>query len=94
MRHCLRVGVALWLGFVVLASAPAFEEKAQEEKPRVKPKREVYTNAAEAGPDFAIQGEYVGEAAGKGKVGAQGRHRRQRAPAAGVLAGPGGDRLP
>src|SRR5262245_29412766 len=54
MRNCL-VGLSflcLWIGFVAGA-------QSQQKKERKKPP--AYTNAKEAGPDFAIQGEYTGE---------------------------------
>ena len=54
MRNWL-VGLSvlcLWIGLVAGA-------QSQEKKERKKPP--VYTSAKEAGPDFAIQGEYVGD---------------------------------
>ncbi len=57
------VGAVLVCGLVVLATA------AQQDK---KPK-DTYTDAAEAGPDFVVQGEYVGKTDEKtgGKLAAQ-----------------------
>ena len=60
MRNWL-VGLSvlcLWIGLVAGA-------QSQEKKERKKPP--VYTSAKEAGPDFAIQGEYTGEVESKGK---------------------------
>jgi hypothetical protein len=58
MKQSLRCGL---VGLVLLFSL-AFQGK----KPRL-----VFTDPEQAGPDFAIQGEYVGEVSGKGKYGAQ-----------------------
>jgi hypothetical protein len=66
MRRVLAVFLAL-----TLASAPgvsADKDKADKKPPKAK---DAFTSAAEAGPDYQTQGEYQGEAAGKGKVGAQ-----------------------
>ncbi len=46
--------------------AVALSARADEKKPP-----DVSTNPADAGPDFKVQGEYEGEAAGKGKYAAQ-----------------------
>jgi hypothetical protein len=53
--------------FLTASSAGALQEKKEQPK---KP-ADVFTNAADAGPDFKIQGEYEGEIKGKGKFGAQ-----------------------
>ena len=52
--------------FPALTSSAADKEK--EKLPR---KPGTFITAEEAGPDFAVQGEYEGEIAGKGKLGAQ-----------------------
>ena len=62
LRQCLAV---------LLVGALAGLSIAQEKKePPKKAKAEVYTNAADAGPDFKIQGEYEGKVGGE-KFGAQ-----------------------
>jgi hypothetical protein len=58
----------LLLGFVSAVVLAADDPKKPEKKPDAKA---AFTNAADAGPDFQIQGEYEGEMAGKGKLGAQ-----------------------
>jgi hypothetical protein len=61
----LRVALACGLVFGLVRAADQPASKAQ-----TKPSN-VFTDPAEAGPDFKLQGEYEGEVAGKGKVGAQ-----------------------
>jgi len=57
-----------WLAFSLLLLAGTFlAVRAAEEKKE----RQTFLTAEKAGPDFAIQGEYVGEIAGSGKLGAQ-----------------------
>lgn len=56
--------VAAALALVVSLSCLA-EDKKEKKRP------DVSTNAEEAGPDFTLQGEYVGEVPGKGKWAAQ-----------------------
>src|SRR5581483_5228739 len=46
------------------------KKKADDKKPAVKKPAEVFTDAKEAGPDYLVQGEYVGTL-GKDKLGAQ-----------------------
>jgi Domain of Unknown Function (DUF1080) len=57
--------------FLSLLLASGTEAAQDKKKPAPKKPAEVFTNPAEAGPDFAIQGEYVGEVPAKGKYGAQ-----------------------
>ena len=65
--------------FVLLAAAlgvfvPLFLSAADKDKDKEKPlprKPGTFITAAEGGADFAAQGEYEGEIAGKGKLGAQ-----------------------
>lgn len=52
------------VGLTIVAVAACLAFEAPKEK-------KAYTDAAEAGPDFALQGEYVGDVPGKGKYGAQ-----------------------
>jgi hypothetical protein len=61
MRKWLLAGLSLVLVLTLLVRCEAFQSKKQE----------VYTDPQAAGPDFAVQGEYAGEVAGKGKLGAQ-----------------------
>jgi hypothetical protein len=62
MRRWLPAGLALALFLGLGLTCVAFQEK--KENP-------AFTDAEKAGPDFKIQGEYAGEALGKGKLGAQ-----------------------
>src|SRR5262245_18487968 len=64
MKH-YRCGVVLPFGIMAgNANSPAQEKKPDK-------KADVFTNPAEAGPGFQVQGEYEGDIAGKGKYGAQ-----------------------
>lgn len=65
MRNWLLCSIAV-LTALALTLAPA---NSQEKKKKQKPQRIAVTSAKEAGPDFAIQGEYVGEVGGE-KTGA------------------------
>src|SRR5262245_61112459 len=62
LRKLLYLGLLLALALVTGADG--------QEKAKGKPKTEVYTDPAKAGPDFAVQGEYLGEV-GKSKLGAE-----------------------
>jgi hypothetical protein len=68
MRYGLCGGACLFLFVMTLATADSQERK----KPKANP---TYTSEKEAGPDFAIQGEYVGNVEKKNgekhKIGAQ-----------------------
>jgi Domain of Unknown Function (DUF1080) len=61
MRKWLLAGLGLALVLTLFVRCEAFQAKKQE----------VYTDPQAAGPDFAVQGEYLGEITGKGKLGAQ-----------------------
>ena len=62
MRRWLLAGFGLALVLTLFLRCEAFQARK---------KQEVYTDPQAAGPDFAVQGEYVGEITGKGKLGAQ-----------------------
>jgi hypothetical protein len=61
MRKWLLAGLGLAILLTLFVRCEAFQGRKQE----------VYTDPQAAGPDFAVQGEYVGEITGKGKLGAQ-----------------------
>jgi hypothetical protein len=62
MKRWLLTG--LLVGLSIALTIGCNREKAPKGK-------DAFTNPETAGPDFAIQGEYVGEIIGKGKLGAQ-----------------------
>ncbi len=64
MWQRLACGMALIVGLVFIAGAGTGAYVQKEYK-------DTYTDPAKAGPDLAIQGEYEGMIAGKGKLGAQ-----------------------
>lgn len=65
------------LAFALLAGSflcgtPAFAQEKAAARPRAAEKGETYLDPKDAGPDYAAQGEYVGElSGGKGKLGVQ-----------------------
>lgn len=74
MMRLLRSTLVLVLGVLVAASCLAAEQKAGKKKAAEKPRNPAYTDPADAGPDFAFQGEYVGTVKtdeGEVKYGAQ-----------------------
>ena len=66
MTRFLVCAVAFLTAMALILSPAASQEK---EKKKEKPKRVAVTDEKEAGPDFAVQGEYVGEIDGE-KTGA------------------------
>lgn len=73
LKHYL-AGIQFALGDLPAEAAPSSKVKSasEGEKPQKKAgKGDTFTSAAEAGPDYRIQGEYQGEIAGTGKLGAQ-----------------------
>ena len=59
MKHTPRIALLAWFCLAVSTTLALEDKKEPAKKPA-----DVFTNAAEAGPDFAIQGEYQGELAG------------------------------
>src|SRR5690349_16015056 len=86
MRKWLLAGLGLAILLTLFVRCEAFQDRR---------KPEVYTDPQAAGPDFAVQGEYVGEITGKGKLAAQviadgdGKFTAEFLP--GGLPGAGGD---
>ncbi|MCS6852657.1 MAG: DUF1080 domain-containing protein [Gemmataceae bacterium] len=66
MRHPRTVLVVATLVPLLTLSLLVAQDKAKEKK-----KPEAYTDPQAAGPDFAVQGEYEGQLAGKTRLGAQ-----------------------
>jgi hypothetical protein len=68
MKRWLMGAAALAVALNWLALGSAYEDK----KPKKEDKSHLaFTKPSDAGPDFAVQGEYTGEITGKGKLGAQ-----------------------
>jgi hypothetical protein len=66
-RNTMKTAVCILLALgLIVSPAGAFQKPEPPKKPA-----DVFTNPAEAGPDFKVQGEYEGELPGKGKLGAQ-----------------------
>jgi hypothetical protein len=63
VRRWLRTG--LFIGLAAALAVSCNRSKAQQAKDSF------FTSPESAGPDFIIQGEYIGETTGKGKIGAQ-----------------------
>ncbi len=63
--------LALFAALVVALGLSATGTAQDKEKPKEKAKKVIFTDPGEAGADYATQGEYLGEAKGKGKLGAQ-----------------------
>ena len=68
MKRWLMGLAALALLLSWLAPSSAFQDKKAK---KVDKSHASFTNPGDAGPDFAVQGEYKGEISGKGKLGAQ-----------------------
>ncbi|MCI0681015.1 MAG: DUF1080 domain-containing protein [Gemmataceae bacterium] len=66
MTRFLTCIIAIATATALVLSPAAAQEKAKKKE---KPKRIAFTNAKDAGPDFAVQGEYVGDVGGE-KTGA------------------------
>lgn len=72
MKRWLFAIPTLLLSLAVITNGVAFDDKKPEDKPNKKPDpNETYTDAAKAGPDFQVQGEYAGTYADKSGLGAQ-----------------------
>jgi hypothetical protein len=67
MKLPARILLLAILCLAVLSSAEAIQDK----KDPPKKSADIFTNPADAGPDFKVQGEYEGELSGKGTLGAQ-----------------------
>lgn len=66
MNRRNRMLLAVMALLVAVHGVPGQADRGQPKKGD-----DVFTSAAEAGPDFQVQGEYEGEVTGKGKYGAQ-----------------------
>jgi hypothetical protein len=67
----LRATVMASLVVLLAVAGPGSGQQKKDEKKPEKKAPPAFTSAAEAGPDFLIQGEYEGSAGDKGKYGAQ-----------------------
>jgi hypothetical protein len=60
-----------WIVFLLAASLAVLTLDAATAQKKDSKAKMAFTDATQAGPDFAVQGEYEGEVAGQGKLGAQ-----------------------
>ena len=68
MLRFVRFAALFSLSLAVLCDQSAFAQKKKNKKPKSRNDKQAFLDAKSAGPDFQVQGEYVG-AIGKTKTG-------------------------